>query len=339
MYAFKIGLKELKRGDIIEENIFRHDALLAMPVGTRVGNKEAEYLKDLKIEELQISRQKDPREYSVEEMIEIIEDVFLANTLWDAKVGARIFSGVRKRLKRNKRVSEALSMLRMVDHYAFTASINISIMTGKMLMVDNSIDNHLISIVYYALIHDIGRVKVARVTNKKGRLNEKEIQEVRNHPVYSYKLLEKYKLPKNEISFAMQTHEKYDGTGYPIGYEKNEIDPLSQIIAISEMYNALSSFRPHRPAYHPIEVRNIIEMERGRSFGDKYVDVFMERFNPYREGTYVEMSDGRRGKVKEINEKIPMFPLVEIYKEESREVEVTINLFKQRDLRIARVFV
>lgn len=342
MSKITITLDELNRGDILEENIFRHDTLLALPIGTRIDKKEAEYLKDLKVEEVQVSRGVNNRQYSEEEMLEIIQDVYLANTLWGAKTGSKIFNGIKKRFKKNKKVTEVLSILRMVDHYAFSASVNISIITGKMVMINNSVDNDLISIIYYSLIHDIGRVKVSEITNRKGKLSETEMQEVRNHPVYSYKFLEKFKLPKKEINFVMQTHEKYDGTGYPVGFEKNEIEPLAQLIAIAEMYNALSSFRPHRPAYHPIEVRNIIEMERNRSFGEKYIDIFMKRFIPYREDSYVEMSDGRMGKIIEINEKMPMFPVVEIYKkgkEEQRQVEITINLFKQRELRIARVFV
>lgn len=338
-----VDYENLNEGDVLRENIYRHDSLLALPSGTVLKKRELEYLKDLQITRVRIRDKKRDDEYTIERMIEIIEDVFLANTIWeDERSGSRLFNGVKKRINENQKIANHLRVLWKDDYMTFAASINISVIVSHLMMLRNSVDSHLVSIAYYSLIHDIGRgdPEIIEITSREQKLGKGDFEKIQEHPVGSVKMMREAGLPENEIGFAMQTHEKYDGLGYPVGHYGEDIEPLAQLIAVAEFYDALSSFRPQRPAFHPIEVRAMIEKERGKNFGSQYVDVFKKKFTPYREGTYVEMMDGRRGRVVKINEYLPLFPIVEIYKSrDSNEVDVTIDLYRQQNMRIARVLV
>lgn len=330
-------VESVQLGDTLEQNIYRHDSLLALPKGTRILEKEKEYLKDLQLQYIYSNVFDPSRIYDDKETLNILKDAFKSCTLWEDKLGLKIFEAIKSRLKKHKKILNLFTLLRKADHYSFVSSVNISIIVAKTMMLNGKVDKHLIDLVFYTLIHDIGKIRVSRITTKEGELTDLEFQEVRKHPIYSHQLLLKFGFPKKNILFAFQTHERYDGSGYPLRIMGEDIQPLAQVIALAEMYNALSSFRPHRPAFHPIEVRNKIKEEEDRAFAKKYIDTFLEKFIPYREGVKIELSNGLEGKIVEVNDRVPLFPTVEIYDPNTGEVYSTVNLFRKKELRIARI--
>lgn len=332
-------VEEIKYGDILEQNIFRHDSLLALPKGTRLREREREYLKDLQVQFVYTSEYNSKREYNNEETLEILKDTIYSCTLWDEKIGSRIYDALRSKLKRKKKILDVFTMLRKIDHYSFVSSLNIALVVGKVMIVNNKVDNSLVDLIYFSLIHDIGKIKVSKITTKEGELTETEFQSVRRHPIISYRILEGFGFSKGDVLFALQTHERFDGTGYPSRLRGEEIEPLAQVIAIAEMYNALSSFRPHRPAFHPIEVRNKIEEEEDRAFSREFVQLFLDKYTPYRLDVPIELNNGMEGKIIRVNERAPMFPTVMLFNPDTGERLSEVNLYRNKDLRIARVLI
>lgn len=331
-----IAIHQIKYGDFLEQNLYRHDGLLSLPKGTSVRDIEKKCIEDLQMHYVYMAPYYQ-RVFTNQETLEILEDVVYCCSLWDLASSKKLYSGLEKKLQKNNKLLSILTLMREVDHYSFVSSINTAMVVAQLLMVDGKVDKHLIELVFYTLIHDIGKVKVAKITQKQGELSDVEFKQVQEHPRYSLELLEKFGFSKNEVNFVMQTHERYDGTGYPFHISGYEIQPISQVIAVAETYNALSSFRPHRPPFHPIEVSQKIEEEKNKAFAEDYALLFLEKFNPYQEGARIELNNGMSGEILQVNPQIPLFPIIGVYNENTGEVYTKINLYRYRDVRIARV--
>ncbi len=128
-----------------------------------------------------------------------------------------------------------------------------------------------------ALLHDIGKMGIPdSVLLKPGPLNEREWEMMRMHPEYAYRLLSPidYLNPAIEIPFCH--HEKWDGTGYPRGLKGEDIPLAARIFAIVDVWEALTSDRPYRPAWSNGKALEYIENQRGMHFDPTVVDNFME---------------------------------------------------------------
>lgn len=330
------ALENIKYGDFLEQNLYRHDGMLALPKGVSVRGAEMQCMEGMQLRSVVVAPYYQ-RVYSNEETLEIIEEVIARSSLWNMASARKLILGLRKRLEKKSKLLSILTLMREVDHFSFTSSLNIALIVGQMLTVDEKMDKSLMDIVFYTLLHDIGKVKVSKIVQKKGELTEKEFKQVQEHPRYSMELLEKYGYSRSDLGFVLQTHERFDGAGYPLRLRGYEIQPVAQVVAVAEMYNALSSFRPHRPSFHPIEVAKQVEDEKNKAFAEEYVRLFLEKFNPYQVGTRVELNNGMSGEIISINPKIPLFPMIGVYNEDNGQIYTKINLYRYRDVRIARV--
>ena len=126
------------------------------------------------------------------------------------------------------------------------------------------------------LLHDVSvNLLPAEVVNKPGSLNDGEWQMVRGHPLVSKRLLENSDgIPAPVINAALNHHERLDGSGYPNGLKGGQIDDLSMICAIADVYSALTSRRAHRPAVSGQQAMDILAEKAGRELDG----CFLRRF-------------------------------------------------------------
>lgn len=100
-----------------------------------------------------------------------------------------------------------------------------------------------------ALLHNIGKIAVpADLLNKPGELDETERTIINNHPQKGYEIVRTMEFPDPVAECVLQHHERLDGSGYPKGLHGDEILPLAQIIAVADVFGAMTSHRPYRPA-------------------------------------------------------------------------------------------
>ena len=110
-------------------------------------------------------------------------------------------------------------------------------------------------------LHDIGKLGVSDdVLRKRGRLDARELAEIREHPTLGAKILLRLVAFRGAIPYVLYHHERWDGTGYPTGRSGEEIPVEARVLAIADAFDAMTSDRPYRRALSPDEA--LAEVER-----------------------------------------------------------------------------
>jgi putative nucleotidyltransferase with HDIG domain len=128
-----------------------------------------------------------------------------------------------------------------------------------------------------ALLHDIGKIGVpVAVLDKPENLDDEEYRMIKMHPLIGAKILEPIAAYKEVIPIVLQHHERYDGNGYPAGLSGDAIDIGARILAVADVFDALTSDRPYREGWALERVIDLITQEAGRQFHPDVVEAFLE---------------------------------------------------------------
>ena len=135
----------------------------------------------------------------------------------------------------------------------------------------------LITIQRGALLHDIGKIGIPdAILLKPGPLTEEEWKEMRRHPELGYDMLYPIEYLRPSLAIPLYHHEKYDGSGYPLGKKGEEIPLEARIFTVVDVYDALTSDRPYRKAWTREEALEYIKEQRGSHFDPQVVDMFLD---------------------------------------------------------------
>ncbi|MBU1182004.1 MAG: PAS domain S-box protein [Proteobacteria bacterium] len=141
-------------------------------------------------------------------------------------------------------------------------------------------DSELMHVRRGALLHDIGKMGIPdKILLKPGALNDEEWKIMRKHPVYAYELLYPISYLRPALEIPYSHHEKWDGTGYPSGLKAEYIPLAARIFAIVDVWDALRSERPYRPAWPEEKTIKHIREQSGTHFDPKVVAAFLELIN------------------------------------------------------------
>ena len=126
------------------------------------------------------------------------------------------------------------------------------------------------------MLHDLGKIAVPEfVLQKQGRLSEEEFSEIRRHPSYGADLLASVSTEFRPIADVVRAHhERWDGQGYPLGLHTDEIPLMARIIAIVDVFEALTSERPYREPMGPEHALEYIRNGAGTQFDPRIVPLF-----------------------------------------------------------------
>ncbi|CAM4010539.1 HD-GYP domain-containing protein [Cohnella lubricantis] len=184
-----------------------------------------------------------------------------------------------------------------------------------------------------ALLHDIGNTRVdSTMFRKPSGLTPAELNEMRQHTVYGFRLLEGVPSLNQGVSLAaLQHHERIDGSGYPMKVAGDKIHPYAKIVAIADMYHAMTSARSHRKAESPYLVLERLQSEAFGKLDPFYVQTFIDRTTQFHNGMLVQLNDNRVGEIVFTDRSHPTRPMVSVNGE-------IINLAKQRDLYICSIY-
>ncbi len=137
---------------------------------------------------------------------------------------------------------------------------------------------HQVEDVYCAaMLHDLGKIGVSpEIIGKKGKLDKKEWEIIKTHPWIATEILREIHILRGALPAILYHHEHWNGSGYPFGLKGEEIPLIARIVAIADVYEALTSDRPYRKAFSKKKALKIIREESGRYFDPFIVGVFLE---------------------------------------------------------------
>ena len=131
-----------------------------------------------------------------------------------------------------------------------------SVVIGRRIGVDRE---GLAALKLGGIVHDIGKVMIPdQILNKPGRLDDIEMEIVKRHPTIGYHILQPLRMFRDALPIVRWHHERPNGTGYPDGLEGDQFPLLARIVTIADVFDAISTARPYRPALSPGECRAIL---------------------------------------------------------------------------------
>lgn len=128
-----------------------------------------------------------------------------------------------------------------------------------------------------ALLHDIGKLGVPdSILHKTSSLTDEEWKVMRQHPQFAYDMLYPIEYLRPALDIPYCHHEKFDGSGYPRGLKGEQIPLSARIFAIVDVWDAIPSDRPYRPAWDKEQALEYIKSESGKHFDPKVVEAFLK---------------------------------------------------------------
>jgi len=163
-------------------------------------------------------------------------------------------------------------------------NILVNAMIDKDVYREELINWDLNTVIAASNLHDVGKIVVSElILNKRGKLTYEEYHEMKKHTTEGEEIIEQMIAQTGDAPFlyhaklfAGSHHEKWDGKGYPRGLQEEEIPLQGRIMAIADVYDALVSERPYKPAFTCEEAAEIIQQDSGISFDPLIINVFNE---------------------------------------------------------------
>lgn len=199
------------------------------------------------------------------------------------------------------------------DQYTFRHSVNTGLLfltLARGQIADQKIEGATVGV----LLHDVGKTKLPiEIITKQGKLTEDEFTQIKQHPVLGEKILREHGGFTNEaLDITRHHHERWDGSGYPDGLESDEISPESQLTAVADVYDALTTTRSYKEKLDFHTAINIIVQSSGKHFSERGVRRLFSSLGLYPVGTFVRLSTGEIGVVRRVNPKAVVRPEVAV---------------------------
>ena len=217
-------------------------------------------------------------------------------------------------LRTNKSALLTLINLKTFDDYTYVHSFNVTVYALVIGMDLYLNEEKLRKLGLGAIFHDIGKMVIPpEILNKEGALTSEEFELIKTHTTEGYRILKDVpNLPAVSRHVSLSHHERCDGKGYPKGLTCDQIPLFSRVVAVADVYDALTTRRPYRAKVLPHEALEIVMASAGSHLDFELVKIFEKRIAPYPIGTTVKLTTGEIGVVKDIKYGFTMRPTIKI---------------------------
>lgn len=316
----RIPTESLEAGMVLGETIYDHVGNVLLSKGIELRHVYIEKISLLNLDTVLVS---DISKYIFEEpTLSVVDpvlsmvnrDIIVAETRSDASMLVRQFmdglggaagtpnidkfllivNQIIDEILKNDEIAFNLGELKSVDDYTFEHSVNVCVLA---LLSGISLGLKKVSLVELgigAILHDIGKILIPQeVLNKPGLLDDEEFDMVKRHARLGYDVLNRIKgVSQASAAVAMHHHERYDGNGYPDAL-KNEAIPLySRIVAIADVFDALTSDRVYSRKISPYKAMEYVISMVGAHFDQEIVKRFTRQLGFFYKGLHLELNTG-----------------------------------------------
>lgn len=217
------------------------------------------------------------------------------------------FSLIVNRIKKEFSISiELLNQIMYMEKSQsdlYSHSINVAVISSIFGVWVGLNNDSMEKLILSALLHDIGKIKIDEsILNKPSKLNEIEYNEIKKHPFFSHQVLKELGIDDEKVIKAVTLHhEKEDGKGYPLGLTGHRIPLFAKIIAIADIFDAMTSNRVYKSRVNPFKV---LEMLKEQAFGQLdygLTMLFIMKFSQFYIGTKVVLNNKEQAKILSLN--------------------------------------
>ncbi len=214
-----------------------------------------------------------------------------------------------------KEKSTIVDMLYVLQHsegdLTYAHCLNVALLCKALSHWTGLSDEQCNTLILCGFYYDIGKFLLPNdIIWKPSKLSDLEFDLVRTHAFHGYHIIKNLDIDEHIKNATLMHHERCDGSGYPQHLSLSQIDPYAKIIAILDVYEAMTSFRSYREPMCPFKVIGIIESESLQKYDVGYIMTFLERMAEGYMNKPVRLSDGRQGTVVFINKQSLSRPMV-----------------------------
>lgn len=340
-----ISVSKVEIGMILDRDIIESKSgAVLIPEGTAMTRSLIDKLLVNRVSSLFVREEEIPegirnqdftKEYSkVEKRLDNIFDRVKEDGKIDADEVVHEMEGFVNEISQERDILTQMRLLKKTDDYTFNHSLGVSILAitlGKWLDYP---EEKILELSIAGLFHDIGKLKVpAEIVKKPGRLTEEEFELMKKHAFYSYEMLLKTNKFSDDILLGvLQHHEKVNGTGYPNRVSGDRIHDYGKILAICDIYHALTSNRVYKDKDSPLRVADYLKHESFISLDPYMTQVFLKNISKFYVGNKVLLSDGATGIIVYIHPQDETRPIVQVG-------DKFIDFLKEQDLEILDILI
>ncbi len=246
-------------------------------------------------------------------------------------------------LNRNPDALMLLSRIREKDSYLLEHSLNVGILSANFSRFLGLSEDEVAMAAYSGLLHDLGKIKIPdEILHKPGRLTADEMEVMKLHVTYGVDFLTDMQLDEHLIRVVGEHHERLDGLGYPAQKRGDEISFHGRILAITDMYDALTADRCYKAGMSSQKVLKILLQDSETKLDKDLLQQYIKCMGIYPMGSLVELSNQKIAMVMKQNPSKPLKPVVKVFYTTNGNHYVTpkdIDLSKESSLSVERSIV
>ncbi|WP_250278176.1 HD-GYP domain-containing protein [[Clostridium] colinum] len=356
----KISVKNAKPNMILAKDVVNSSGIVILSKNTMLSNinydklesngikyisifeksdNSDDFSEDILLENKESERIEDRKEFkqfkkNYEEKVEKIENQFVAigkgigietDTLYDVVID------IVNNVNCKNDVFSYLGHLKTQDLHTYAHSLNVALICNLFGTWLGYEGEQLKTLTVAGMLHDIGKLKIdENIIKKPAKLTNEEYECMKKHPSLGYELVKDLDIP-NEIKLSvLMHHEKINGTGYPLGLKDDRIASTAKIVAICDIYEAMTANRVYRPQICPFEVIRNFEQNSYDILDTQFLLAFLQNIAYTYVGSRIMLSDDREAEVVFINNSYLSKPIVRINDE-------FIDLSQEKELYIKHI--
>ena len=228
-------------------------------------------------------------------------------------------------------IFDMLHNMRQYDDSTYAHSLNVALVCHVLAKWLNMSEADVNLATMCGLLHDVGKIKIPdEIIKKPAQLTADEFALIKTHPLEGYRMLETQDINEHVPKAALMHHERCDGSGYPHALTGDKIDKFAKIVAIADVYEAMTAPRIYRGPMCPFHVIEIFEDEGLQKYEPAYILTFLQNIVNTHLRTRVKLSNGETGEVVYINQNALSRPVVKVG-------ETFHDLAKEHDLSIEAI--
>ncbi len=256
---------------------------------------EAE-LEALKISEVEAQTKLYIEEYKedLEGFHEIMDEISSGEDLKIEKIN-KMIDGFIQKDQTNFSILKCINEMKNFDEYTYTHSINVSIYAMLLAKCEKLSNKQIEHVMQAGILHDIGKAKIPNeILNKPAPLNDEEFEIMKTHSTLSYRIIQDIPAIDDNVKRAvLMHHEKENGHGYPLGASGTNLHLYERILAIADVYDALTSSRVYKKGMTAFQAFRIFEQMGIGHFDYNMMKEFIYNVACFYIGSKALLSDGR----------------------------------------------